>query len=102
MRIVWDFIQTQILGMKWLSDLILKLLTAFGADVSSRMWSGVHFFIYDTLKISILLIVLIFIISYIQTHFPPERTKEILSRYNGIFGNIISALLIPQYILIRT
>ena len=93
MRIVWDFIQTQILGMKWLSDLILKLLTAFGADVSSRMWSGVHFFIYDTLKISILLIVLIFIISYIQTHFPPERTKEILSRYNGIFGNIISALL---------
>lgn len=93
MQIVWDFIQSQILGMKWLSDIIGGLLVLCGFDVNSVVYSALHFFIYDTLKISILLIVLIFIISYIQTYFPPERTKRILSRRKGIFGNIIAALL---------
>lgn len=93
MQVIWDFIQMQILGMKWLNDLIANLLSLFGLDLSNRITGSIHFFIYDTLKISILLIVLISIISYIQTYFPPERTKQILSHYNGITGNIISALL---------
>lgn len=93
MKTVWDFIQNQILGMQWLNDLIKTLLSALGIDTASRLGSSLNFFIYDTLKISILLIVLIFIISYIQTYFPPERTKKILSRFNGILGSSISALL---------
>ncbi|MCI7767964.1 MAG: permease [Oscillospiraceae bacterium] len=93
MSIVRDFIQDQLLGMKWMSDLISSLLTSIGLDMTSKAAKVIHFFIYDILKISILLITLIFIISYIQTYFPPERTKRILSKYNGIGGNIISALL---------
>lgn len=93
MRIIWDFIQNQILGMKWLNELIGNLISFTGLDLNSKIGSGIQFFIYDTLKISILLMVLIFVISYIQTYFPPERTKQILSKYNGIWGNILSALL---------
>ena len=93
MRIVWDFIQDQLLGMKWLNDLIGNLLFACGLDISSRIGSSVQFFVYDTVKISVLLVTLIFIISYVQTYFPPERTKQILSRYNGILGNTVAALL---------
>ena len=93
MRIIWDFIQNQILGMKWLNELIGSLISLTGLDLNSKIGSGIQFFIYDTLKISILLMVLIFIISYIQTYFPPGRTKQILSKYNGISGNILSALL---------
>lgn len=93
MRIIWDFIQNQILGMKWLNELIGNLIYLTGLDLNSKIGSGIQFFIYDTLKISILLMVLIFVISYIQTYFPPERTKQILSEYSGISGNILSALL---------
>lgn len=93
MQVIWDFIQNQLLGMRWLNDLIEKLFQIFELNLSSKVWSSVQFFIYDTLKISILLMFLIFIISYIQTYFPPERTKQILSKYNGIIGNILSALL---------
>lgn len=93
MRIVWDFIQDQLLGMKWLNDLIGSFLSACGLDISSRIGSSVQFFVYDTVKISVLLVTLIFIISYIQTYFPPERTKQILSQYNGIWGNTVAALL---------
>ncbi len=93
MRIVWDFIQDQLLGMKWLNNLIGNLLSACGLDISSRIGSSVRFFVYDTVKISVLLVTLIFIISYVQTYFPPERTKQILSRYNGILGNTVAALL---------
>ena len=93
MRIIWDFIQNQILGMKWLNELIGNLISLTGLDLNLKIGSGIQFFIYDTLKISILLMVLIFVISYIQTYFPPERTKQILSKYSGISGNILSALL---------
>lgn len=93
MRIIWDFIQNQILGMKWLNELTGSLISLMGLDLNSKIGSGIQFFIYDTLKISILLMFLIFIISYIQTYFSPERTKQILSKYNGIWGNILSALL---------
>lgn len=93
MQVIWDFIQNQLLGMKWLNDLIGKLLEICGLDTSSRLGASIHFLIYDVLKISVLLLVLIFVISLIQTWFPPERTKQILERYRGIGGNILAALL---------
>ena len=92
-RAVWDFFQNEILGMKWLSRLISRLLGSFGLDTSGRMGGTVQFFIYDMIKIMVLLGVLIFIISYIQSYFPPERTKKILGRFHGIGANIIAALL---------
>ena len=90
---MWDFIQTQILGMKWLSILIGWLLSALGLDTDSRIGSGIHFFIYDVIKIAILLCLLIFVISYIQSFFPPERSRKILGRFHGIGANIVGALL---------
>ena len=90
---IWSFIQDQILGMKWLNELIGTLLTACGLDVSGRISSSIQFFIYDTIKIFVLLGFLIFVISYIQSYFPPERTKKILGRFHGIGANIIGALL---------
>lgn len=90
---IWIFIQDQILGMKWLSSLIGKFLYAIGLDTSGKIGGSVQFFIYDVIKIVFLLCVLIFIISYIQSFFPPERTKKILGRFHGIGANIIAALL---------
>ena len=90
---MWDFIQTQILGMKWLNILIGKLLSALGLDIDSRIGSGIHFFIYDVIKITILLCLLIFVISYIQSFFPPERSRKIMGRFHGIGANIVGALL---------
>ncbi len=90
---MWSFIQDQILGMKWLNELIGEVLTNLGFDMASRLGGSLQFFIYDVIKITILLCVLIFIISYIQSYFPPERSKKILGRFNGLVANIISALL---------
>ena len=90
---VWDFIQDQVLGMKWLNELLGMGLSALGLDVNGRIGGSVQFFIYDVLKITVLLCVLIFAISYIQSYFPPERSKRILGRFRGIWANIISALL---------
>ncbi len=90
---VWDFIQNQILGMHWLNDLIGSLLTVCGLDPATQIGGSVQFFIYDIIKIMILLGVLILIISYIQSYFPPERTKKILGRFRGIGANILGALL---------
>ena len=75
---IWEFIQNQILGMKWMSTLIGNLLEKIGLDTSSRMGGSVQFFLYDVLKITILLCILIFMISYIQSYFPPERSKKIM------------------------
>jgi len=93
LRTIWIFIQDQILGMKWLSSLIGKFLDSIGLDTSEKIGGSVQFFIYDVIKIIFLLCVLIFIISYIQSFFPPERTKKILGRFHGIGANIIAALL---------
>lgn len=93
LKAIWDFIQNQILGMKWLNNLIGNLLTGMGLDINARIGGSVHFFLYDTIKILVLLSVLIFIISYIQSYFPPERTKKILGRFKGITANILAALL---------
>ena len=89
MQQIWDFIQNQILGMKWLNELIGKLLSLCGLDVTSRIGGSIQFFIYDVIKIFVLLGFLIFVISYIQSYFPPERTKKILGRFHGIGANII-------------
>lgn len=90
---VLDFLQTEILGMTWLNRLLASLLTAIGLDINSPWVGSIHFFIYDVIKILILLGVLIFIISYIQSYFPPERTKRILGRFKGLPANILAALL---------
>ncbi len=90
---IWLFFQNQILSMKWLNELIGSALTVWGIDINERIGGSVQFFIYDTIKIFVLLSVLIFIISYIQSYFPPERTKKILGRFHGIRANILSALL---------
>ena len=93
MQTIWNFFQNQILGMKWLNVVIGDGLSALGLDITSRLGGSIQFFLYDTIKILILLSVLIFIISYIQSFFPPERTKKILGRFHGIKANILSALL---------
>ncbi|ONI43872.1 permease [Candidatus Epulonipiscioides gigas] len=90
---MWDFIQTEILGMKWLNDVTGSLLSMLGLDITSRIGASLQFFIYDVIKITILLCALIFGISYIQSYFPPERSKRILSKFKGIRANIVSALL---------
>jgi len=93
LQTVWLFIQDQILGMKWLNVLIGNLVSALGLDTASHWGGSIQFFIYDVIKITILLCTLIFIISYIQSYFPPERSKRILGRFHGIGANIIAALL---------
>ncbi len=90
---MWDFFQNQILSMKWLNELIKNILSSIGLDTSSRLGGSIQFFLYDTIKIMILLAVLIFIISYIQSYFPPERSKKILGRFHGILANTVAALL---------
>ncbi|MGM9536188.1 MAG: permease [Intestinibacter sp.] len=87
------FIQEQVLGMKWLNTVISNGLSSVGLDISSRVGGSIQFFLYDVIKITVLLCFLIFIISYIQSYFPPERSKKILGRFHGIGANIIAALL---------
>ena len=90
---VWQFVQDQLLGMKWLNEVIGSGLSALGLDLNGRLGGSVQFFLYDVIKITVLLCFLIFVISYIQSYFPPERSKKILGRFHGIGANIISALL---------
>lgn len=87
------FLQEQLLGMRWLNQLVGSLLQAIGIDLESRIGASLQFFVYDIIKIFILLAVLIFSISYIQSFFPPERTKKILGRFHGIGANTLAALL---------
>lgn len=91
--VVWQFIQDQILGMKWLNALIGRGLSAVGLDITGRVGGSIQFFLYDVIKITVLLCVLIFVISYIQSYFPPERSKRILGRFHGLGANVVSALL---------
>ena len=90
---VWELIQDQILGMKWLNELIGRGLSLLGLDVGGRVGGSIQFFLYDVLKITVLLCLLIFVISYIQSYFPPERSRRILGRFHGVGANVISALL---------
>lgn len=94
-KVLGDFITDQILGMKWLNMLLGMAFTGmFGEKFMSTHWGGaIQFFIYDTIKIMVLLCLLIFLISYIQSYFPPERTKKILGKFHGIGANAVGALL---------
>ena len=92
-KLIWDFIQNQILGMKWLNQAIGKMLSSLGADIESKTVGSIQFFIYDTIKITVLLCVLIYFISYIQSYFPPEKSRQILGRFHGIGANCAAALL---------
>ena len=93
LRSIWLFIQNQVLGMKWLNEVIGNGLNALGVDITSRWGGSIQFFIYDVIKIMVLLTFLIFMISYIQSYFPPERTKRILGRFHGVGANCVAALL---------
>lgn len=93
MKQIWNFFQNQILGMQWLNELIGNGLKIVGIDISGKAGASIQFFIYDTIKILTLLSVLIGVISYVQSFFPPERTKKILGNFKGIKANILSALL---------
>ena len=90
---VWDFFQNEVLGMKWLNRLIGNMVEATGLDASGRIGGSIQFFFYDCIKIMVLLGVLILMISYIQSYFPPERSKKILGRFRGIGANCVAALL---------
>lgn len=90
---LWLFFQNQVLGMQWLNGLVGKVLTAFGLDTTGRLGGSVQFFVYDTLKISVLLLVLIFAISWVQSYFPPQRSRRIMGRFRGLTANTVAALL---------
>ena len=90
---MWSFIQDEILGMHWLNRLIGRIVEAVGLDPASRVGGSIQFFLYDVIKIFVLLGILIFVISYIQSYFPPERTKKILGRFRGVGANCVAALL---------
>lgn len=92
-KTVWDFFQNQILGMQWLSEIIGEGLILVGLDTTNRWVGSLQFFLYDVIKITVLLCVLIFVISYIQSYFPPERSRKILGRFRGIWANCVAALL---------
>ena len=93
LKLGWDFFQNEVLGMKWLSRLIGKAIAVCGFDPASKLAGSIQFFFYDVIKIMVLLGVLIFIISCIQSYFPPERTRKILGRFHGIGANFVAALL---------
>ncbi len=90
---MWSFIEKQILGMRWLNDLIGSLLRSLGIDTGNRIGASIQFYIYDVIKITFLLCFLIFVIGYIQSYFPPERSRRILGRFHGFAANTIAALL---------
>ena len=93
LKTVWDFFQNEVLGMKWLNRLIGNMVETTGLDASGRIGGSIQFFFYDCIKIMVLLGVLILMISYIQSYFPPERSKKILGRFRGIGANCVAALL---------
>ena len=93
LKLMFQFLQEQILGMKWMNELIGKGLSVLGVDIQGRVGGSIQFFLYDVIKITILLCLLIFIISYIQSYFPPEKSRKIMGRFHGIWANLIGALL---------
>lgn len=90
---MWEFIEKQLLGMRWLNDLIGWILLQIGIDTTGRVGASIRFYIYDVLKITMLLCFLIFVIGYIQSYFPPERSRKLMGRFHGIGANIVGAVL---------
>lgn len=93
MEAIGTFIMEQLLKMQWLSDFVSAALTTVGVDVATQWGGSLHFFVYDTAKIVLLLCVMIFVISYIQSYFPPERSRRLLGRFKGVWANVVGALL---------
>ncbi len=93
MQVAWHFFQTQILGMQWLHSAVGSLLSALGVDIAARWGGSLHFFLYDVIKIVVLLCTLIFLISYIQSYFPPERSKQLMGHAHGLGARCVAALL---------
>ena len=93
LRAIGELIQNQVLGMKWVNELIGNLLNQAGLDTTGKLGGSIQFFLYDVIKITILLCVLIFLISYIQSFFPPERSKKIIGKFHGVGANMVGALL---------
>ena len=93
MKEIMVFIQEQVLGMKFLNQLIGSLLSYLGVDINSKLGGALQFFLYDTIKIFILLLTMIFIISYIKSYFPPERSRQVIGQYKGLKALILAALL---------
>lgn len=90
---IWNFIESQMLSMKWLNSLVESFLIRVGFERDNHIFESIHFFIYDVIKITILLCSLIFLISYVQSYFPPEKSRKILGRFRGVSANIVGALL---------
>lgn len=90
---MWSFLQDQVLGMKWLNEAVGRGVSLLGLDAASRWGGSVQFFLYDAIKITVLLCTLIFGISYVQSYFPPERSRRILGRFHGLGANVAGALL---------
>ena len=93
MEPIGTFVMDQLLKMQWLSDAVTALLATVGIDAATKLGGSLHFFIYDTAKIVLLLCVMIFVIGYIQSYFPPERSRRLLGRFKGIWANVVGALL---------
>lgn len=93
MKKIWDFFENEILGMAWLNRLIGRALDLTGLETGGRIGGSIQFFVYDIIKIMLLLVILIFVISFIQSYFPPERTKKIIGRFQGVGANVAAALL---------
>lgn len=90
---IWNFVESQMLSMKWLNSLVESFLIRVGFERDNHIFESIHFFIYDVIKITILLCSLIFLISYVQSYFPPEKSRKILGRFRGVSANIVGALL---------
>jgi len=91
---IFGWLNDQLLRMEWLSNLVTWLVTnVFKLDVEGKVGGSIQFFLYDVVKIFILLSILIFVISYLQSFFPPERSKKILGKFTGIWANMLGALL---------
>ena len=93
MEPIGTFVMDQLLKMQWLSDAVTALLATVGIDAATKLGGSLHFFIYDTAKIVLLLCVMVFVIGYIQSYFPPERSRRLLGRFKGIWANVVGALL---------
>lgn len=93
MQVIWDFFEKQVFSLQWLEQLLSNMLVFFGLDIKQRLGASILFFLFDSIKIFLLLSFLVFIISYIESYFPPERTKKILGNLNGFWARLIGALL---------
>lgn len=83
-----------IFNFGWLYDLIKILVEdVFGLQMGTMLGESVHFFFYDVIKIIILLSLMIFLVTYIRSYFPLEKTKGIIEKHGGVSAHIMASLL---------